>query len=330
VVRWFGAVQGQDLLASLWALGLRVPGSTEGGCEKAIADGSILRTWPMRGTIHYVPAEDARWMLDLMTPRIVAGSAKRYRDLDLDEKAFERAHEEIRKILEGGKVVARPDLMRRLDAKGISTSGQRGYHILFHLAQKGFLCLGPREGKQPTVVLLDEWAPKQRKLDRDEALAEISVRYFQSHGPATLHDFAWWTGLTVADCRAAMDSISSHLEEWKDGDRTLWHIPTEHEPKAEPERVMLLPFVDEYTVGYKGRRDFLKPEHTERTFHGLMSIVVSDGKITGMWKRKLASKKATVELDLFRDLDGDEKQSLNNVLRKYGEFLGKDIELSGA
>jgi hypothetical protein len=328
VVRWFGAVQGQDVLASLWALGLRVPGSTEGEIAKAIEDGGLLRTWPMRGTIHYVPAEDAKWMLDLMTPRIVAGSAKRYRDLDLDEKAFERARKEIQTILEGGKVVARPDLMRHLESRGISTSGQRGYHILYHLAQQGFLCLGPRVGKQPTVVLLDEWVPESRKLTREESLAEIATRYFRSHGPATLHDFVWWTGLTVADCRAAMDGISSRLEEWKDGDRTLWHMPTGDE--GEPERVMLLPFVDEYTVGYRDRSDFLKPEYTERTSHGLMSVVISDGEIVGMWKRKLAAKKVAVELDLFRDLDGDERRSLNNVLRRYGEFLGKDAELSGA
>lgn len=330
IVRWFGAVQGQDFLASLWAMGLRVPASTESGIEKAVEDGGVLRTWPMRGTIHYVPAEDARWMLDLMTPRIVAGSAKRYRDLDLDEKAFEGARQEIQAILEGGKVVTRPDLMRRLDSRGVSTSGQRGYHILYHLAQKGFLCLGPREGKQPTVVLLDEWAPEQRVLDRNEALAEIAGRYFRSHGPAMLHDFVWWTGLTVADCRAAMDFISSQLEEWKDGDRTLFHMPTADEPEGGPEKVMLLPFVDEYTVGYRDRSDFLKPEYTERTFHGLMSVVVSHGEIIGMWKRKLASRKATVELDLFRGLDGDERQSLDNVLRRYGEFLGKDVELSGA
>ena len=329
VIRWFGAVQGQDVLASLWALGSRVPGSTEAGMEEAIAEGKILRTWPMRGTIHYVPAEDAKWMLDLMTPRVVARSAKRYRDLDLDEKAFESAREEIQATLEGGKVVTRPDLMRHLESRGISTYGQRGYHILYHLAQQGFLCLGPREGKQPTVVLLDEWVPQSRNPTREEGLAEIATRYFRSHGPAMLHDFVWWTGLTVADCRAAMDGISSRLEEWKDGDRTLWHMPTGDEPEGEPERVMLLPFVDEYMVGYSDRSDFLKPEYTERTFHGLMSVVISDGEIVGMWKRKLAAKKVTVELDLFRELDGDERRSLNNVLRRYGEFLGKDVELSG-
>ena len=329
-VRWFGAVQGQDVLASLWALGLRVPASTEAGIEKAIAEGKILRTWPMRGTIHYVPAEDARWMLGLMTPRIVAGSAKLYRDHDLDEKAFEGAREEIRSVLEGGKIVTRSDLTRHLESRGIPASGQRGYLILQHLAQKGFLCLGPREGKQPTVVLLDEWAPRSRDLTREESLAEVATRYFKSHGPATLHDFAWWTGLTVADCRAALDLTSSRLEEWKDGDRTLWRGPTEDAPEVTPDRVMLLPFVDEYTVGYRDRSDFLKPEHKERTFHGLMSVAISDGEIVGMWKRKLAAKRATVELDLFRGLDDDERRSLDNVFRRYGEFLGKDVEPSGA
>lgn len=329
IVRWFGAVQGQDILASLWALGLRTAGSTEGEIEKAIEGGKIIRTWPMRGTLHYVPAEDAKWMLELMTPRIIAGSAKRYKDHDLNESTFEKAQEEIQSVLQGGKVVTRPDLMSYLSEKGIPTSGQRGYHILGYLAQKGFLCLGPRQGKQPTVVLLDEWVPEYRNLTREESLAEIATRYFRSHGPATLHDFVWWTGLTVADCRNAMDGISSQLELWRDGVRALWHMPTENAPEVEPEKVMLLPFVDEYTVGYRDRSDFLNPEYTERTFHGLMSVVISNGKIVGVWKRKLSSKRAAVELDLFRDLAEEERSSLQNTLRKYGAFLGKTAEIAG-
>ncbi|MBA2375588.1 MAG: winged helix DNA-binding domain-containing protein [Rubrobacter sp.] len=328
IVRWFGAVQAQDLLPSLWALGVRIPGSTETEMERAVDEGKILRTWPMRGTIHYVPAEDARWMLGLMTPRIIARSASRYRELDLDESAFDHARSEIYAVLEGGGAMPRPELMSHLESRRVSTKGQRGYHILCHLAQEGFLCFGPREGKQPTIVLLDEWAPEQRSLDRGEALAEIAGRYFRSHGPATLHDFAWWTGLTVADCRVAMDSISSMLEKWEEADRTLWFAPADDPPQITPSGAMLLPFVDEYMVGYTDRRDFLKPEYSERTFNGLMATVFSDGEIVGMWKRKLSARRAVVSLDLFRKLDPDERSSLDNVLRRYGDFLGLEAELA--
>ncbi len=328
IVRWFGAVQAQDFLPSLWALGLRVPGSTEAEMERAVDEGKILRTWPMRGTIHYVPAEEAKWMLGLMTPRIVARFAARYRELDLDEKAFDHAREEIQTVLEGGTAMPRPELMSHLESRNIPTANGRGYHILCHLAQKGFLCFGPREGKQPTIVLLDEWAPEQRTMERDEALAEIATRYFRSHGPATLHDFAWWTGLTVADCRVAMDGVSSMLEKWEDADRTLWFIPTDDSSEIPPDRVMLLPFVDEYMVGYTDRRDFLSPEYSEKTFNGLMATVFSDGEIVGMWKRKLSARRVVVSLDLFRNLDANEKSSLDNVIRRYGDFLGLEAELA--
>lgn len=185
VVAWMGAVQAQDYLGALWALGLRMKTASEQVIEQAIADRTVVRTWPMRGTLHFVAPEDVRWMLALLTPRVIAGRRARYRQLELDQKAFDRSGDVLTRALEGGRQLTRGALFKTLNSAGIATSGQRGIHILARLAQDGLLCFAAREGKQQTFALLEEWVPPARMLDRDEALAELAGRYFTSHGPAT-------------------------------------------------------------------------------------------------------------------------------------------------
>ncbi|MBK8050796.1 MAG: winged helix DNA-binding domain-containing protein [Anaerolineales bacterium] len=159
VVARLGAMQAQDYANALWAVGVRLPGSTVTQVEQALADHSIIRTWPMRGTLHFVATADVRWMLELLASRSVAASAGRLRQLEIDEPTLRRSGELLREELQGGRQRSRPALFSLLDAAGISTAGQRGFHILGHHAQTGLVCLGVQEGKQPTFALLAEWAP---------------------------------------------------------------------------------------------------------------------------------------------------------------------------
>src|SRR5262245_10756332 len=175
VVVWLAAVQAQDYLGAMWAVGLRMRNAVEADIERALADRTIIRTWPMRGTLHFVAAADARWMLELLTPRIVANSAQRLlRDFDLDESAFARTKDLVARALQGGGQLTRNAMYKMWEAGGVSAAGQCGRHILWCLAQDGLICFGPREGKQQTFVLLDEWAPKTKRMSRDESLAELA------------------------------------------------------------------------------------------------------------------------------------------------------------
>src|SRR5215472_325382 len=201
VVRWMGALQAQDYQQSLWAIGLRMQSATVADIEQAILDRKIVRTWPMRGTLHFVPGDDAKWMLSLSASRMIANDRRRQGQLELDETIMERCKELFYDALKGNQRLSRPDMMQLLVDAGISTKGQRGYHILWYLSQAGLICLGPMQDKQQTFVLLDEWVPHSRAFSREESLAELARRYFTSRGPATIHDFAWWAGLTVADAR---------------------------------------------------------------------------------------------------------------------------------
>ena len=211
LVRWMGAVQAQDYRGSLWAVGLRLPSAVEADVEQAIADRTIVRTWPMRGTLHLVPAADARWMLRLLTPRVIARSAGRYRELELDDAAFTRSRKILTRALKGGRPLTRDEAYEALQRGGVSPEGQRGIHIIGHLAQQRSAVPRPRRGRQHTFVMLEEWLPPAEDKPRAEALATLAQRYFASHGPATAQDFAWWSGLTVKDAQAAIADAGSAL-----------------------------------------------------------------------------------------------------------------------
>jgi hypothetical protein len=312
VVRWMGAVQAQDYAGALWAVGLRLSGATASDVERAVAEREIVRTWPMRGTLHFVPPEDTRWMLELLTPRVVARSAGRYRQLGLDEATLSRSRRTVERALAGGRRLTRPALYRKLEAAGIATAEQRGIHILGWLAQKGVVCFGPREGKQPTLTLLDEWVPEPRRLAREEALAELAKRYFTSHGPATLHDFAWWSGLPMADARAALAAVASDITSETAGERTLWFPPSG--AIAKRAGAHLLPVYDEYTVAYRDRSDVLDPALARRAGNGIFgNVVVVDGQVVGTWTKR--------SIDLFEPLDNAQSRALDAALERYQRFV---------
>ncbi len=211
VVRWLGAVQAQDLLGSLWAIGLRLSKPvTEVEVEQAIAEKTIVRSWPMRGTIHFMPAEDAKWITRLLAPRIDAKAIANYRRAGLSPEIIAQAGEIFKQTL-SGRQCTRAELYAALNTAGIATGAQngeqRGMHLLVHWARHGLICLAPRRGKQQTFALLDEWLPTGNNLTGEAALTELARRYFRSHGPATTKDFAWWTGLTATEAKRIIANL---------------------------------------------------------------------------------------------------------------------------
>jgi hypothetical protein len=336
VVRWLGAVQAQDFLYSLWAVGLRMTHATEADIEQAIADRTIVRTWPMRGTVHFVPAEDAAWMLTLLSQRVINSYQSVRRRAGLDEKILAKSRHVLTKALQG-KQLTRKEVYAALEEAGIAANhstpiGTRGLHIIGYLALEGLLCFGPRRGKQPTFVLLDEWVPNPRKLEGDEALAELASRYFRSHGPATEYDFAWWAGLTVSDARLAVELVKPQLESETMNDQTYWFthsMPAIQEPSGD---AYLLPFLDEYTVAYKDRSALVDPRYlaeinASSQFGMLGPVIVIGGRVVGAWKRTLKKDKVIIETIPVTPLSVTEEKAISAAAQRYGAFLDMTIVL---
>ncbi|MBE7469395.1 MAG: winged helix DNA-binding domain-containing protein [Anaerolineales bacterium] len=325
VVAWLGALQAQDYLGAKWSIGLRLPDAAETDIEQAIADKTIIRTWPMRGTLHFVAAEDVRWLLKLLTPRVIAQTAGRYRQLELDEATFARSKELFAQALQGGQQLTRDEMLQRLEEASISTAGQRGYHILLRSAQDGLICFGVPQGKQQTFTLLDEWIPATKSLGRGEALAELAQRYFTSHGPATIADFAWWSGLTLTDARAGLEQVKSRLNQETVGGQTYWMSSDLPALAEDSPTVFLLPGFDEYLLGYTDRSAVLEPIHAPKIVPGnngiFMPTIVIDGRVVGTWKRTLKKNTATITLSPFSSFSEVQSQAIAAAAERYGRFV---------
>lgn len=329
VVSHLGAMQAQDYNGSLWGIGLRASGATETDVERAVADRKIVRTWPMRGTLHFVAAEDVRWMLRLLTPRVIAGSARRHQELELDVSTLARCEKVLTAELEGGRHLTREVLSAALERNGIPMSRERNYHVFWRLAQEQVICFGARSGKQQTFTLLDEWIPSGRSFDGEAALAEIAVRYFRSHGPATLQDFAWWSGLRAADARSAVDLAARELASETIEGRAHWFAADTASPPESP-RAHFLPGFDEFLLGYTDRSATLPVEHAPKIVPGsngvFLPTVVIDGQTVGIWKRALRKKSGVLKITPFTKLRKADDRALAEAAERYARYL--DLPLS--
>jgi len=324
LVAWLGAVQAQDYAAAKWAVGLRLAGdATDAEIERAIDDGAVLRTHALRGTWQLVVPADVRWMLDLVAPRLLASYATRYRQLGLDAATFDGNRSVLALALRGGAQLTRAELGSALEAAGISTAGQRLAHLLQRAELEGLICGGARRGKQFTYTLLEDRAPsRHRRLERDEALAELARRYFRSRGPATLADFQWWSGLSPADARAGLAAVQSTLASTVIDGRAYWHG---EDVVAKPRSsAFLLPAFDEYLIAYRHRAAVLGPKCVKRLNAGggmLSPCVVLGGRVVGTWRRSLARAAVAIELDLFEEPTRREHQAIAAAAQHYGAFL---------
>ena len=332
VVRWMLAMQAQDLPGAKWSVGLRAPLAGQAAVETSFGSGEIVRSWPMRGTLHVVPADDLGWMLALTAPRAIRSAASRRAALGIAETDVERAREIAVASLTGGRALTRDAILASIAAGGVSTEGQRGYHILWYLAQTGTLVLGAAQGRQQTFTLLHEWVRAPRRLERDEALGELALRYFRGHGPATARDLARWSGLTMADVQRGLAVIGGLLAALElDGVR--YHLAPETLAQAPAAaRVHLLPGFDEYLLGYGDRSAALASEHGAAVVPGgngmFKPTVVADGEVVGTWRRTVAGGEVVVEPLLWTPLRGGMRGALVEAVDAYGAFLGRPARLA--
>jgi hypothetical protein len=236
------------------------------------------------------------------------------------------------RVLQGGKQLSRDAMYRALEAAHIPTERQRGLQIVWRLAQEGVICFGARKGKQPTFVLLDEWVPPAKMLQRDEALAKLAQRYFTSHGPATLQDFAWWSGLAMADAKVSLEMVASRLEHTVIHDRTYWFSTSTPSAKNRSRTAYLLSNYDEYIVGYRDRSaifDASRAHTLDPRGNILFShTLVVNGQVVGAWKRTLKKRSAVITVNFVTPLSKAENRAIAAAADRYGAFLELPVELA--
>jgi len=325
VVNWLGAVQSQDYAGAKWALGVRMNHATDELVDKAFADGSILRTHLLRPTWHFVTPSDIRWMLELTAPRVRAASAYMYRKVELDDKVFKHSNEALEKALRGGKSLTRDELRESLEKANIKTEGeQRMTYLMMQAELDGVVCSGPRRGKQFTYMLLEERVPLVRKLSRDEALIELSARYFTSRGPATVHDYAKWSGLTITDAKLGLDAVKSRFQSEIIDGQIYWFKEPESSVDISSPIIHLLSVFDEYISSYKDRSAMANAKDAEKMVsmgNDLTYIILLNGQAIGTWKRIVKKKEVTITPNFFIPLKKVEKEAFIHTAEEYGKFL---------
>lgn len=331
VVGWLGAVQAQDYAGAKWALGMRLPGATDRDIEQAFTEGAILRTHLLRPTWHFVTPADIRWMLALTAPHVHTVNAYMYRKLELDSAIFKRSHAALAKALHGGKQLTREELRGVFDKAGISTAGElRMGYLMMRAELDGLICSGARRGKQFTYTLLEERAPLAKTLERDEALAELARRYFMSRGPATVQDFAKWSGLTITDARAGLEGVKPQLRQEGVNGQSYWLPPSAPSARTATPTAYLLSIYDEYISGYKDRSAIVDASLGAKLSalgNALAYIILVNGQIAGTWKRTLKKDAVVIELNLFTRLANAEKRAVAVAAQQYGEFLELPVVL---
>ena len=325
------AMQAQDYGPAKWAVGQRSTALSDDDLDRAVARGSIVRTHVMRPTWHFVAREDIRWLLALTGPRVIRQMRSRYARLGLDAKVLKRAMKVIAHALDGGVSLTRAELGERLRAARVDDSGQRLPHMLSHAELESLVCSGPRRGKDHTYALMDDRVPAGRPFDRDAAVAELVQRYLSSHGPASVPDMRWWSGLTSADVKAGLESLGDEVRSEESTGVKLWSNDATR--VGRPRGARLLHPYDEVIVGYTESRYLGDPRATHarevykaRSMPG--GVVLVDGSIAGYWKRSLARKAVAFEVFVYGKPGAQQLEAIETDARRLGTFLGRDVEVS--
>lgn len=327
VVSWMGAMQAQDFMGALWAVGSRMGARTEAEVEAAFASGAILRTHIMRPTWHFVAPADIRWLQMLTAPRVHAINSTYLRQQELDSSLVTRCIDVMMRALEGGKQLTRAELGAALVQGGIEIDSFRLGFVISVAELDAILVSGGRRGKQFTYALLDECAPQGVTLTRDAALAELTLRYLRSHGWATERDFAWWSGLTLTDVRAGLRSVRTQLVSESVDGQTYWMTVDAPRVGDSATGLHLLMGFDEYLIGYTDRSAALREQHYSAWAGNnavFSATIVDDGQVIGTWKRTLKSKTVQIEVSPFAPLTMEQESAFAAQVADYARFVGRE------
>jgi hypothetical protein len=327
-VEWLTAVQAQDYPGASWSIGIRTRASSE-AIDRALAEGTILRTHILRPTWHFVLPSDVRWLQRLTAPRVHRQVASYRRRLGLDKDVFAKSNALLAAAL-AGRRLTRAEIAALLRGGGIAVDDTRLGHLLMHAELDLLICGAGLRGRQHTYALLDERVPPAAPRPREEALARLALRYLAAHGPATDRDFAWWSGLTLADARLGLAMAGSQVESTSAADRTYHFVPSRAARGNDPIGAHLLQGYDEYVIAYSQSRDLIDIARLDATGAGetlRIHVVLLDGQVVARWRRVFEKDSVLVDMRLERPLEEDEMRAVEAAVERYGTFLGKPTRL---
>lgn len=328
---YMGAMQAQDPVHIRWSVGCRLIGATDASIDQAFTDKKIVRTWSLRGTLHAHAAADVRWITALVAERLVKGMGARHRDLELDDSTLNRCFDQLQKAMAGKSPLTKSELSIALAQIGIMAEGIRLTHILWLGVMQQLFCLGPRRGSELTYVLLDEWVPTAKTIDRQTAAYTLALRYLQSHSPASLEDFIWWSGLTKTEALTAFSDLKNQLTVELVGDRPYYFFSEQAPIRKSPSPLLALPAFDEYLIAYTDRSWCLDPKYASKVVqsNGIFNpFILKNGEVIASWKRSIGKKEIKIDLTAFSPLSSEERLAIEQSFSSYKQFMNLPLRFS--
>lgn len=328
IVSCMGAMQAQDYNMAKWAIGIRLPNSTLQKVDSALDKGEILRTHVLRPTWHFVAAKDIYWMLELSAPRIKTQLKSRHKELEITPAVLKKGHKIIEKILLPNEFSTREEIVAAFKKSKIAVNDNRASHIFLMAELEGLICSG---WKQSTYALLDKRVPPQKKITIDQALARLALKYFSSHGPATVQDFSWWSGLNTTSVRHALELIKNDLVSEKFGEDTYWFSSSVSVREREKDSSFLLPAFDEFIISYKDRSAILSSSQHQIAIssNGIFRpAIFVNGKVAGLWERTIKKDRLLLTTKFFETPTAKIKKQVAKAAKDFGKFSNKKIEFA--
>jgi len=327
IVHWMGAMQAQDFGMAKWAIGLRLPGSKEKEIEEAFNQGRILRTHLLRPTWHFVTPSDIRWLLQLTGPKILARNKYYLIKSGLDKNILKRTNDFLAKELEGAQFKTRTQLQQALAKKKIKADGMRLAYIMMQAELDGIICSGPRLGNQFSYALIDDRVTSAEKFDATEAVGKLMNRFFESRGPATLHDFIYWSNLTMKEAKEGSELLDNRfVTEQINGHKHIY-IPSDSNNKKIIQNGFLMPDYDEYGMSYKDKSFLLDKKNInrqEKDTARLPHFIIINGVVAGTWtftkKTEGRNRIVILECNLPRPLSAVKQKALDKLTKRHRSF----------
>lgn len=328
IVNHFGAMQAQDYAMAKWAIGSRC-NTSEKEIEEAVNSGKIIRTHILRPTWHFVSADDIYWMLDISAPQVKRFTISAAKKFGYDLKKLDQVNNTIQKLLSGNNHLTRDEIMQELDIKKTSKEDFLSAAIMMNAELDGFVCNGRMKGKQITYALLEERVSKPKtKLTKEEGIAKLALRYFESHGPATLLDFSWWSGFAPTICKNAINAIELQLNSVVIENQVFWFKKNHSLENNFRESIHFLPAFDEILISYQTREVSFLGDHQSKTFtnNGIFKpIILENGKVIGIWKRTIKKDHVKIETEFFNEIESSKKEVLFEGSKAFETYLGTKI-----
>lgn len=335
IVRRLFALQSQEWSSAQLAILARSRDLTQADVIYAReAERAFVLSWSLRGTLHLVPAQDIRWLLTLCAPPAIRGTRSRYKQLGLSEEIRERALAAIEDIISGGNALNRAQLAEALEPRGIPVAGQAIHHLVRYAALRGLICLGAEVDGDLTYALLDEWLPAETAAPRPaDRPAELARRYLEAYAPATMADFKRWSGLSMAQAKAAWVAVAPECVPvtLPEGEALLLErqVDQRKAPLDEP-TLRLLPRYDSYLLGYESRGFMVAAKYVKRVHPGgglIRACLLVDGEAKANWKLEKRRAGIRVLVEPFETLDASILPRLEAEVKSLGRFLNANAEL---